>query len=177
MPAATSAPKLVDSQYVPYIGEDLALSRIDVTTLGDLLLKAYDQFPNKPALIFPDSNWTYSELVARAMRTARGLQAIGVKPGDNVGLLLPTGTDLVETFFAIAFCGATAVLINARYRAAELAYVIENSNAVTVVTTDTIAEQVDFTQRLTAAFTDLSSQSDALHLKIGAAPKLSLILR
>lgn len=178
MPAAISAPEWIDSRYEPYVGEDLALSRIDVTTLGDLLLKAYDQFPDKSALIFPDSNWTYSELVAHAMLTARGLQAIGVKPGDNVGLLLPTSTDLVETFFAVAFCGATAVLINARYRAAELAYVVENSSTVTVVTTDTIAEQVDFTERLNAAFPDLASQTDARHLTISAAPKLrNIVLR
>lgn len=40
--------------FVPYIGEDPNLHRVDVTTLGDLLLKAFDQYPDQEALIFPD---------------------------------------------------------------------------------------------------------------------------
>ena len=98
---------------------DPLLHRIDVTTLGDLLLKAYDQFPDHAALIFPESSWTYRELVSRAMHTARGLVALGVKPNDHVGILMPTGPELVQMFFAVALCGATGVLINARYKSAE----------------------------------------------------------
>ena len=51
--------------------EDPTLHRVDVTTLGDLLLKAYDQYPDHAALIFPDSTWTYRELVGR-LQIARG---------------------------------------------------------------------------------------------------------
>ena len=43
---------------------------------------------------------------------------------------MPTSPDLVEMFFAVALCGAARVLINARYKAAELAYVIENADLV-----------------------------------------------
>ena len=40
-----------------------------------------------------------------------------------------TCAEFVELFFAIAFCGGVIVPINARYRAAELAYVIENGES------------------------------------------------
>jgi fatty-acyl-CoA synthase len=160
------------SQYVPYVGEDLARSRAYVTTLGDLLLDAWDRYPNRPALIFPDSQRTYSELVANSMRIARGLRAMGVKPRDNVGILMPTSPELVEMLFGVALCGAVAVLINARFRSAELAYVIENADLVTLLTTDAIAEQVNFVERLNSALPELASARDPLQLELAAAPKL-----
>jgi acyl-CoA synthetase (AMP-forming)/AMP-acid ligase II len=157
-------------------GDDLARARIDVTTIGDLLLKAYDRFPNKEALVFPDSSQTYAELVDNAMRMARGLQAIGVKPRDHVGILMPTSPQLVEAFFAIAFCGATSVMVNARYRASELAYVIENADLVTLLTTDAIAEQVNFVERLSTAMPGLAHSKDTLHLQLDEAPRLRNIV-
>src|ERR1700722_5568780 len=78
------------SHFVPYVGEDLARSRAYVTTLGDLLLDAWDRYPDRAALIFPDSQRTYAQLVANAMRIARGLRAMGVEPREHVGILLPT---------------------------------------------------------------------------------------
>ena len=162
--------------FVPYVGEDPSLHRIDVTTLGDLLLKAFDRYPEHPALIFPDSTWTYRELVSRAMRTARGLTALGVKPRDHVGILMPTSPELVEMLFAVALCGAAGVLINARYKSAELAYVIENADIVTLLTTDQIGEQVNFVERIGAALPELAASKDARDLKLKGAPRLRCIV-
>jgi len=157
-------------------GESLAHARIDATTLGDLLLKAYDRFPDKEALVFPNSSQTYAELVANAMRMARGLQAMGVKPRDHVGILMPTSPNLVEAFFAIAFCGATSVMVNARYRANELAYVIQNADLATVLTTDAIADQVDFVERLSTALPGLAHSKNTLQLQLSETPVLRNIV-
>ena len=73
--------------------------------------------------------------------------ALGVRPRDHVGILMHTCAEFVELFFAIAFCGGVIVPINARYKAAELAYVIENGDLVTVITTDAVADQVNFIER------------------------------
>ena len=81
--------------------EDLATLRINVTTMGDLLLSAADRHPDKLALVFPESRYTYAELAARAMRRARSLQALGVKPRDHVGILMHTCPEFVELYFAI----------------------------------------------------------------------------
>jgi fatty-acyl-CoA synthase/long-chain acyl-CoA synthetase len=138
-------------------GEDLARLRIAVTTMGDLLLTAADRYPDTPALVFPDSQYTYRELAARALLRARSLQALGVKPRDHVGILMHTCPAFVEIFFAAALCGAVVVPINARYRSNELAYVIENGDIATLVTTDAIAEQVSFVERLSGALPGLKS--------------------
>jgi len=157
-------------------GEELSRLRISVTTMGDLLLTAADRYPDTLALVFPDSEHRYSDLAARAMLRARSLQAMGVKPRDHVGILMHTCPDFVEIFFAAALCGAVVVPINARYRAAEVGYVIENGDIATLITTDAIAEQVSFVDRLNAALPDLASQADARALSVGRAPKLRNIV-
>ena len=157
--------------------EDLRSVRIQVTTLGDLLLLANDRSPDAPALILPDERLTYAQLTERAISRARALQALGVKPRDHVGLLLPTCIEFVEFLFAIALCGAVAVPLNARYRYSELAYVIENGDLVTVITTAQVADHVNFVERLTQALPGLDRQADARDLKLASAPRLrSLVL-
>ena len=163
---ATAAPRYTPAK------EDLAALRISVTTIGDLLLTAADRHPNDDAIVFPDHKISYGELASRALERARGLQAIGVQPRDHVGLLLPTCMEFVEYFFAIALCGAVAVPVNARYRAHELRYVVENADLVTLITTSDVPEQVNFIERLLTAMPTLAGQDDPVHLHVPEAPKL-----
>lgn len=157
--------------------EDLSRLRIQVTTMGDLLLSAADRFPDTLALVFPEQRLTYAELAARAICRARSLQALGVKPRDHVGILMHTCPEFAELFFAITLCGAVVVPINARYKASELAYVIENGDLVTILTTSTVADQVNFVERLNGALPDLHASRDPARLSLSATPKLrNLIL-
>jgi fatty-acyl-CoA synthase len=156
----------------PARSESLRSMRIQVTTLGDLLLGAADRYPDSLALILPGQRMTYAQLAERALWRARSLQALGVKPREHVGLLLPTSIEFVEFLFAISLCGAVAVPMNARYRHNELAYVIENGDLVTVVTTDRIAETVNFVERLHRALPELRTTEDPRHVALTAAPRL-----
>ena len=161
---------------LPYRGEDPARVRISCTTLADLLLTAADRWPDAEAVVFPEHRATYTELVEAVTARARSLKGLGVGHGDHVGLLLPTGKDFVEMFFAVAMCGAIAVLMNARYKPSELAYVAENADLKLIVTIGRVAESVDFVERLGEAFDDLSAQADPLRLSLARAPKLQAIV-
>jgi fatty-acyl-CoA synthase len=170
-PAATKArSKVAAIALLP--PEDLARARISVTTIGDLLLTAADRYPDSLALAFPERTLTYRQLADGALRRARALQSLGVKPRDHVGVLMHTCAEFVETFFAIALCGGVVVPINARYKSGELAYVIENGDLVTVVTTDAVADSVNFVERLNGAFKDLPRNRKPRQLKVAGAPKL-----
>ena len=157
-------------------GEDLSTLRISVTTMGDLLLSAADRYPDTLALVFPDARYTYQELAAQALRRARSLQALGVKPRDHVGILMHTCPAFVEIFFAAALCGAVVVPINARYRSHELAYVMANGDIATLVTTDAVAEQVSFVERLSGALPGLAAQADPRRLRLAGMPTLRNIV-
>ena len=81
---------------------DLAEVRLQATTLGDLLLMAADDHPERMAIILPEQRCSYEELCTAAFSRALSLQVLGIGSGDHVGLLLPTGMDFVETMFATA---------------------------------------------------------------------------
>jgi len=157
-------------------GEQSSLQRISVTTLGDLLLTAWDRAPQKEALVFPEGRKSYDEVVQAVLRKARGLIGLGVKPGDHVGILLPSGLEFVETLFATAMIGAVSVLMNARYKAPEMAYVAANADLTTIVTDDTMTEFVNFAARLGEAFPDLAAATDPRALALPATPQLRRIV-
>jgi fatty-acyl-CoA synthase len=157
------------------MSSDLATVRLQATTLGDLLLMAADTQPNRMAVILPDQRSNFAEIREAAFRRALSLQALGVGPGDHVGLLLPTGMDFIETMFATALLGAVTVPVNARYMPPELAYVIENADLKVLLTTDKIAETVNFVERLTLALPELT-RADAGSLELQGAPLLRNIV-
>ena len=154
---------------------DLASIRLQATSLGDLLLIAADRQPDRLAVILPDERRTYAQIRDAAFSRALSLQALGVGPGDHVGLLLPTGMDFIETMFAVALLGAVTVPVNARYMPPELAYVVENADLKVLLTTDKIAEAVNFVERLNLAFPELV-KSDAKRLDLAGAPRLRNIV-
>ncbi|HLS99439.1 MAG: class I adenylate-forming enzyme family protein [Porticoccaceae bacterium] len=173
---AVPAPQASVESHPVYSGEDPRRFRINVTTIGDLLLSAADRHGDKPALIFPDETVSYNQLAERALHAARGLQALGVGNRDHVGILMHSCVRLAEMFFAVSLCGAVPVTINPRYRPSELAYLIENADLVTVVTSDELGEQVDFVARLAEALPGVADQPDPLKLSLAATPRLRNLL-
>ncbi len=149
---------------------------IDVTTLGDLLLRAAERWPDQEALIFPDQRLSYAQLAQRAKEKARALQGIGIQPGDHVGILAPNLAEVVDLLFGIALSGAVAVLVNARYKTTELVYVIENADLKALFTTHRIADYVNFVELLYEALPGLSSAADPLSLELDAAPLLRSVI-
>jgi len=141
-----------------------------------MLLRAWDKAPQKEALVFPDGRKNYDELVAAVHAKARGLIGLGVKPGEHVGILMPSGIEFVETLFAVAMCGAVSVLMNARYRAPEIAYVAENADLTAIVTNDVQNEHVDFIGRLNDALPGLADSTDPQALSLDDAPRLRRVV-
>ncbi|HWE71511.1 MAG TPA: AMP-binding protein, partial [Acidimicrobiales bacterium] len=70
---------------------------------------------------------TWSDLAERSSTVARGLLALGVEPGDRVGIWAPTRVEWTELQFGSAMVGAVLVNINPGYRAAELSYALSKS--------------------------------------------------
>ena len=149
---------------------------IEVTTLGDLLLRAAEKWPAREALVFPAERLTYTQLTERALEKARALQGMGVQPGDHVGILSPNLVEVVDLLFAIALSGAVAVMVNARYKTTELAYVIENADLKLLFTTNRIADYVNFAELLYESLPGLESGGDPLSLRLESAPLLRSVI-
>lgn len=146
-------------------------------TLGALLAARASAAPDHDAILFPDSRQSYGALLARARQHAKSLIALGVQPGDHIGLLLPARHAFIELLFGIALAGAVTVPINARYRGAELAYVTENADLVAILTTGQVADGLNFVERLGEGLPSLADASqNPRALALTEAPKLRQIV-
>lgn len=83
-----------------------------------------------------DDTITYPAFHELADRVASGLLARGVGRGDRVGLLGLNTPQWLAVFFGAARIGAVVVPLSVRYREAELAYMLGQSGARTVVAAD-----------------------------------------
>jgi len=102
--------------------------------VGDLLIRAASLWPDRDAIVFSDCRLTYSQLKGGAFRIARGLCALGVRRGQNVGLFMGNSTEFVEAFFGIAMLGGVAVPLNIRHRTTELAYIMAHADLTALMT-------------------------------------------
>jgi fatty-acyl-CoA synthase len=77
--------------------------------------------------------WTYPELVAEVDACALGLDALGVRKGDRVGIWAPNCAEWVFVQYATAKLGAILVNINPAYRTHELGYVLKQAGISVLV--------------------------------------------
>jgi long-chain acyl-CoA synthetase len=99
-----------------------------VTDIGLWTIAA--QTPDRAAVIEPDGTVvSYAELAARADRLGRGLQALGLAPGATVAGMLPNGADALALFFAALQTGLYVVPVNWHLTAAEVGYILGDSEA------------------------------------------------
>lgn len=149
----------------------------EARTLCALLDAAESNWPDREVLVFPDERLSYSDLGRAARERARSLAAMGIRPGDHVGILAPNLPELAELVFAVALNGAVSVLLNARYKTHELRYVVENADLRLLFTTTRIADYVDFVDLLGEAFPELPNASDPARLRLNDAPLLRSVVQ
>ncbi|MDR3511182.1 MAG: AMP-binding protein [Caulobacteraceae bacterium] len=95
-------------------------------TIGQALDAAAARWGGQEALVSVHQGvrWTYAELKDRAEAFAAGLLALGLGPGDRVGIWSPNKAEWTLTQFAAAKAGIILVTINPAYRLSEVEYTI-----------------------------------------------------
>ncbi|MDH3846272.1 MAG: AMP-binding protein [Gammaproteobacteria bacterium] len=96
-------------------------------TVGQLLDSAARRWPDNDALIVVDQGirWNWRELRERARNFAAGLIALGLQPGDRVGMLAPNRAEWLVAQFGTACAGLVLVNINPAYRTPELEFALK----------------------------------------------------
>ncbi len=103
-------------------------------TLGEWLEHWADVTPDKEYIVYSDRNlrFTWSQFNRRVDNMAKGLMAIGVEKGTNVGIWANNVPDWLTILYACAKIGAVAVTVNTNYKQAELEYLCQNSDMHTL---------------------------------------------
>ncbi len=106
------------------------------TTVGSLLSRLAEDFPDREALVYTHRALRYSfrELNDEARLVARGLLAEGVARGDRVAVWATNVPEWIVLQFALAKIGAVLVTVNTALRAHEIEYLLRQSEASTLVT-------------------------------------------
>jgi long-chain acyl-CoA synthetase len=91
------------------------------------------RLPDKVFLIEEDQSLTFSQTLARARALAAALEKSGVRQGDRVALLFPNCIDFCLAYFAVLSLGAVVVPLNNRLAPKELAYILNDSGAATLI--------------------------------------------
>jgi fatty-acyl-CoA synthase len=95
-------------------------------------------FPSKIAVIDQENRFTYREFFERARALAAGLQNIGVKRGDRVAFLAFNGEPLLAAHFGVPMSGAVLVPMNTRLGRRELLYILNHTEASTLVASSSL---------------------------------------
>jgi long-chain acyl-CoA synthetase len=97
--------------------------------------------PDRTAVIEPSGRAvTYAELAGEADRYGRGLQTLGLTPGDTVATLLPNSVAALAVYFAAIETGLYVVPINWHQVATEVAYILGDSGAGAFVAHERFAD-------------------------------------
>lgn len=119
------------------------------STMGDdyplntttLIRHAVRNYPSQEIVYRSGDTWeryTYAECFARIARVAAALLALGVKPGDRIGVLGWNDHRFFELYYAIPSVGAVMVLLNQRLCADDLGFVIAHSQVGFIAVDETL---------------------------------------
>ncbi len=105
-------------------------------TIGACFEATCSAHPHAPALISRHQriHWTYAELKERVDALAAGLLALGLEPGDRIGVWAPNCAEWAVTQFATAKAGLILVNINPAYRLSEVEYALNKVGCKALVT-------------------------------------------
>ncbi|MFT4256889.1 MAG: acyl-CoA synthetase [Pseudoxanthomonas sp.] len=128
------------------------------------------QFPDKPSIILAESGerLSYAQLHSFASRMARGLQGLGLNPGDHIALVVENRLEASALQWGAHYAGLYYTFISTRLTVQETAYIVDDCDAKAVILTDKTAPALldvlrDLTQK-PYIFTIGSPVANARHL-------------
>ncbi|TXL71358.1 ATP-dependent acyl-CoA ligase [Vineibacter terrae] len=102
-------------------------------TMGRILARQAARNGDKTYLLFEGRRYSYREVDAITTRVANGLQALGIRKGDHVALVLDNRPEILWLYFALGKLGGVSIPINTAAKGELLAYFLNQSDAVAIV--------------------------------------------
>ena len=161
--------------------ESYAHGASDLPLIGETIGASFDRtvatWGNHPGLIVRQQGirWTYRELGEQVDAFAAGLAALGLQPGDRVGIWSPNNAEWIVTQFATAKAGLILVNINPAYRLTELDYALNKVGCRALITA-TSFKTSDYVGMLTTLAPELAAAQPG-HLTAAKFPKLEMAIQ
>ena len=175
--------KMYDIDMITTKEKDVILNKFNSTkflynkkeTIPTLFEKQVSKSPNKTAVIFENTKYTYKQLNQKANQLANYLINKKIKPNDVVGVLLPRSFDLIVSIWGILKSGASYMLIDSSLPNERINYMLNQSNASLLITKKDF-KKVDFKNTLNFDDVDLDNEIDKnIKIKISKEDNLAVI--
>lgn len=152
-------------------------TQIIYETIGVYFDRICEQHPDQDALIVrhQDVRWTYRELQKKVNELATGLLALGIAPGDRVGIWGPNSHEWVMVQLATAKIGAIMVCINPAYRLYELEFALNKVECRVVIAAESFKTS-DYLGMLNTLAPELAA-SEPGKLQAEKLPHLRTVIR
>src|ERR1700757_648557 len=82
---------------------------LEPLSLTDMFERTAEVKPRAPLIDFFGRKFSYADVAGLARRVATGLAAVGIRPGDRVGLYLPNVPHYVGAYYGALRLGAVVV--------------------------------------------------------------------
>ncbi len=109
--------------------------------LASLLRQSAATFGNKTAIIAGETTLSYQALHRSAQQLAGALLGLDVQRGQHVALMLPNVPQFTLAYYAAHYIGCPVVPLNVLLTADEVAYHLDDSDAVALVVWEGFLEQ------------------------------------
>ncbi|WP_462413410.1 long-chain-fatty-acid--CoA ligase [Neobacillus sp. Marseille-QA0830] len=101
--------------------------------ISQILLNTANEAASHPAIVFRNASLTYQELAELVKVKATGLQKYGLKNGSHVALMMTNKPEYAVAYFSLLAIGATVVPINPTFKASEIMYILNDSEAEAII--------------------------------------------
>jgi len=98
---------------------------------------------DKTYLYFQERAYSYKEMYEKIENAAGLFNNLGAKKGDHIAVLVGNSLDFLLAWYGAMIGGFTAVTINTLLKADELEYIINDSDAEILVTTETLQKNIE----------------------------------
>lgn len=102
---------------------------IDAISLPHAAFAAAQRFGDAIALDDGERSWSFTELWQEVARAAGGMRALGLGPGDVIGIWAPNSAAWIFATLGAQLCGAALVPLNTRFRGQEAADLLRRTRA------------------------------------------------
>ena len=109
-------------------------SEVELPFIHKRFEKQVSETPDDVALIACDATLTYKQLNEKINIIANALIDMGVKPKNNILVMLPRDSNLIASILAILKVGCAFIPIDPEYPQERINYIYENSNADYIIT-------------------------------------------
>ena len=128
-------------------------------TISQLFEEQVKRTPDKIAVVFENKMLTYSELNEKSNQLANYLRSKNVVTNNIIGIMLPRSLELIIAILGVLKSGACCVPIDPTFPEKRIEYMLENSQAKILITTNELYNFINFDNIINISNEDIYMQN------------------